>query len=389
MTTQEWLAKLIAFDTTSRHSNLALIECIQDWFNQHGMVSRLIKDPHEPKANLLGTLPARDGSLKSGLVLSGHTDVVPVDGQAWDTNPFEAVKKGDKIFGRGTCDMKGFLAVALALVPAFKALSLAYPVHFAFSYDEELGCRGAPLMISDLVQADIRPTACIVGEPTNMHPVIAHKGIQVFKVKLTGLAAHSSLTPKGCNAIEYAAQLICFIRQLANRLQNNPLDALFDVPFTSISTNMIRGGIAHNIIPAECEFDFEFRHLPQVEAREIIQTIETYIQQELLPAMRQEHPAANIEMINIAAAPSFESLNMSHIHQLSHRLCNAQDNRKVAYATEAGLFQRENIPTIVCGPGSIEQAHKANEFVTVDQLEQCETFLRTLVKKFVNNLSAQ
>jgi acetylornithine deacetylase len=382
MNTQQWLAKLIAFDTTSRHSNMALIEYVQSWFKQHGMHSRLTNDATEPKANLFGTLPAKDGSTTGGLVLSGHTDVVPVDGQAWDTNPFEAIEKDGKIYGRGACDMKGFLAVGLALLPTFKSLALPYPVHYALSYDEEVGCRGAPSMIYDLVHANIRPTACIVGEPTNMRPVIAHKGIQVFKVKLTGVAAHSSLTPKGCNAIEYAAQLICFIRQLATSLKNNPLDNLFDVPFTSVSANMIHGGIAHNIIPAQCEFEFEFRHLPQVEPRSIVEPIEKYIQQELLPAMRKENPAANIELINIAAAPSFESHHTSHIHQLSHQLCNEQDNHKVAYATEAGLFQRANIPTIVCGPGSIEQAHRANEFVAIEQLQQCEAFLLSLAQKF-------
>lgn len=379
MTTQEWLAKLIAFDTTSQHSNLALIEYVQAWFNQHGISSRIIKDPLEPKANLFGTLPANDDNIQGGLVLSGHTDVVPVAGQDWATNPFEAVKKDGKIFGRGACDMKGFIAVVLALIPEFKQLALPHPIHFALSYDEEIGCRGASFMINDIVNAGIQPAACIVGEPTNMRPVIAHKGIQVFKVTLTGLAAHSSLTPNGCNAIEYAAQLICFIRQLATRLQDNPLDALFDVPFTSISTNMIQGGNAHNIIPAQCEFTFEFRHLPNVDPHDIIQAIETYVKQELLPIMRLEHADANIEIINIAAAPSFESINTSRIHQLSHDLCNEQNSHKVAYATEAGLFQRANIPTIVCGPGSIEQAHRANEFVTIDQLEQCEKFLRSLV----------
>lgn len=379
MTTQEWLAKLIAFDTTSHHSNLALIESIQVWFKQHDIVARVTNDPREPKSNLFGTLPANDGSMRGGLVLSGHTDVVPVAGQSWETNPFEAVKKDGKIYGRGACDMKGFIAVVLALIPEFKKLALPHPIHFAFSYDEEVGCRGAASMINDFISTGIQPSACIVGEPTNMRPVIAHKGIQVFKVKLTGLAAHSSLTPKGCNAIEYAAQLICFIRQLATRLQDNPLDALFDVPFTSISTNMIRGGIAQNIIPAYCEFDFEFRHLPQVKPSDIIQPIEAYIKQELLPCMKKSYSDASIELINIATAPSFESKDTSPIYQLSHALCNEQHQHKVAYATEAGIFQQAAIPTIVCGPGSIEQAHRANEFVAIDQLAQCEDFLRRLV----------
>lgn len=380
MNTLEWLSRLIAFDTTSRHSNMELIACTQDWFAQHDMLTRLTRHPTEPKTNLFATLPAHNGSLDGGIILSGHTDVVPVDGQQWDTNPFSAVEKNGKIYGRGACDMKGFIAVALALVPEFRKRQLAHPVHFALSYDEEVGCQGAPLMIADLQAAGIKPAACIVGEPTEMRPVVAHKGIQCFRCRVRGHAAHSSLTPQGCNAIEYAAELICHIRSIADDLRKTgPFDEHFDVPFTSVSTNMINGGIAHNIIPAHCEFFFEFRHLPKIKPSEIIDRINAYVHDDLLPRMRRERESAEIEIDHLASAPAFESSETAAINQIARTISGNNDINKVAYATEAGLFQQAHIPTIVCGPGNIEQAHRANEFVAIAQLKQCEEFLQAIV----------
>src|SRR6185312_14886645 len=360
MNTQEWLSQLIQFDTTSRNSNFALIEYVQSWFINHHIETRLTCDPTNTKANLFATLPAHNGNKEGGIILSGHTDVVPVDGQEWNTNPFEATQADGKIYGRGACDMKGFLAVVLALVPEFKTLTLSRPVHFAFSYDEEVGCVGAPLMIADLLKAGIKPDACIVGEPTDMHPVIAHKGIQVFRCNVHGQAAHSSLTTQGCNAIEYAARLICYIRSLADEFKHSgPFDQHFDVPFTSVTTNMIHGGTAHNIIPAHCEFIFEFRHLAHVKPQTIIDKIQSYVRNELQPRMQSEQSNTRIEVDNIAAVPSFEASDDAAINQLVRALTGETDIRKVAYATEAGLFQQSHIPTIVCGPGNIEQAHRA------------------------------
>jgi acetylornithine deacetylase len=375
MTTLEWLAQLIAFDTTSRNSNMELIQCAKSWFAKHGLVTRITTHPFEAKANLLATLPGKNGNLQGGILFSGHTDVVPVDGQHWETNPFEAVKKNGRVYGRGTCDMKGFLAVLLALVPEFCKLELNYPLHFAFSYDEEIGCRGAPLLIADMQKAGIQPAFCIVGEPSEMRTVIAHKGIQSFHCKIEGKAAHSSLTPKGCNAIDYAAELICHIRKLANDLKKQgPFDQYFDVPFTTISTNMINGGIAHNIIPADCEFFFEFRHLPTVKPENIIGEINHYIENDLLPRMQQEYQNAKISIDHLASVPAFEAK-----HEI---ISKDSEIYKVAYATEAGLFQQANIPTIVMGPGSIEQAHCANEFVELEQLRKCEQILQELVRNF-------
>jgi acetylornithine deacetylase len=379
MNAQEWLSRLIAFDTTSRNSNLPLIDDVNNWFSHHHITTRLTYDPTQQKANLFATMPARDGNTQGGIILSGHTDVVPVDGQAWETNPFEAVQIEDKIMGRGTSDMKGFIAVVLALLPEFQKLSRREPIHFAFSYDEEVGCLGAPLLIADFQEIGIKPSACIVGEPTEMRPVVAHKGIQSFRCRIRGRAAHSSLTPQGCNAIEYAAKFINYLRDFADELRQGPVDAHFDVPFTSISTNMIHGGIANNIIPAECEFSFEFRHLPQVEPRHIINKITTYAEQELLPQMQREHAVTQIDIDAMGAVPSFESSPEAVIYKLARDITKETDIRKVAYATEAGLFQQVNIPTIICGPGSIEQAHRANEFVSLEQLEKCAVFLKRLV----------
>lgn len=383
MKTIEWLASLVACDTTSRHSNLQLINLVSNWMIQNQIPVRITYDETLQKANLLATIPAADGSFTGGIILSGHTDVVPVDNQAWETNPFEITEKKDKIFGRGTADMKGFLAVILAFVPKFKQLRLSKPIHLAFSYDEEVGCKGVPFLIKDMQAEGIAPAVCIVGEPTEMQPIVAHKGMQVYQCRFYGHSAHSSLTTQGCNAIDYAAQLINFLRNLAERFkQNGPFDQHYDVPFTTISTNIISGGTATNIIPALCDFNFEFRHLPQVSPKSVLDEIERYIQVELLPQMKKDYKDASIEIENIAGVPGFETDKQHLINKIMQILNPNLEPHKVAYATEAGLFQAAHIPTIVCGPGNIEQAHKANEFITLDQLNQCEDFLLKVVNLF-------
>lgn len=379
MNTQTWLSRLIAFDTVSRHSNLSLIAAVQEWLADHQIASRLIKDAVEPKANLFATIPAANGSVDGGIILSGHTDVVPVDGQTWDSDPFVAIERDGKLYGRGACDMKGFIAVALALIPYFRTLKLKKPIHFAFSYDEEIGCRGAPFMIDELKKMGLRPDACIVGEPTEMRPVVAHKGKQSFRCSVHGVAAHSSLTTKACNAIEHAAKLICFIREMADTYQQRgPYDSHYDVPFTTLTTNLIKGGNAYNTIPALCEFIFEFRNLPMDKPTEIHERIIRYIQDKLLPDMKREHPDADVVLDTIAAAPGLEISEEAALTKLLRQISGEQEILKVAYATEAGLFQEAAIPTIVCGPGSIEQAHRANEYVAMSQLAECERFLQQI-----------
>lgn len=377
-----WLSRLVSYDTTSHRSNLSLIHDVCAWLTSYDIESYLTYDASGEKANLIATIPGRGQDKKGGLMLSGHTDVVPVDGQTWKTNPFVATPIDDKIYGRGTCDMKGFLAVMLSLVPEFKKMALAKPIYLALSYDEEVGCHGAAKFIPELIKKNITPSACIVGEPTNMNLVSAHKGITVFHCVIQGFAAHSSLTPKGCNAIEYSAKLIAYIRSLADELkQNGPFDADFDVPFTSLSTNKIAGGIANNIVPEQCEFWFECRYLPQMSWQVVNEKIQYYIQHNLQPQMQKEYPQASITLQALASVPAFSADEKTSIICCAREIVADDKVHKVAYATEAGLFEKANIPTIICGPGSIEQAHKPDEFIMIDQLRQCENFLRLIAKK--------
>ena len=378
---REWLTTLVAFDTTSRNSNLALIECVRDALAALGVPATLIHAPSGGKANLFATLPAHDGGQQGGIVLSGHTDVVPVDGQVWDTDPFQLTERAGRLYGRGSCDMKGFIACALALVPEFLAMPRAQPLHLAFSYDEEVGCVGAPLLLEQLKLRGARFDGCVVGEPTSMRVVVAHKGIHLFRCRVHGKAAHSSLTPQGSNAIEHAARLICRIRDIADHFKaNGPYDEFFDVPYTTLTTNQIHGGIAVNTIADLCEFAYEFRNLPGMPMEHIQGQIEAYVRDELLPRMQHEYADARVEIQALASAPALEASEQAAITALVRALTGDRATRKVAFATEGGLLQNAGIPTVVCGPGSIEQAHKPNEFVEPAQLEACERFLRRLAQ---------
>lgn len=380
-----WIETLIGFDTTSRESNLNLIETVRDHLKHAGLDPVLTYDPAGRKANLFATVPARDGGTEGGIALSGHTDVVPVNGQNWDSDPFKVRIEDGKLYGRGACDMKGFIGTALALLPEMQGAALKRPLHFALSFDEEVGCVGAPYMIADLKRRGVRLDGCIVGEPTSMRPIIAHKGINAYKCCVRGHAAHSSLTPQGVNAIEYAARLICHIRDLADRMQSQgPFDAAFDVPFSTASTGLISGGIALNTVPALCEFTFEFRNLPGIDPQGIFEEVERYARAQLEPAMRKTHAQAGIEFSRIAAAPSFDASEQAAITQLVRALTADRDRRKVAYGTEAGLFEAAGVPSVVCGPGDIAQAHKANEFVSLDQLRAGESFLRKLIQSMTD-----
>ena len=375
---EAWLTKLVAFDTTSCNSNLPLIECVGNWLDQLQIPFTLSYNPTKTKANLFASLPTSDGSLKGGLIFSGHTDVVPVCGQVWDSNPFCAIKRDDRIYGRGTCDMKGFLAVVLSLIPEFQTNSRKYPLHLAFSYDEEVGCLGVPLLIADFQRKGIQPIACIVGEPTEMVPVVAHKGINSFRCRIHGHAVHSSLTPKGCNAIEYGARIICWLRDFAEQLKEKGFkDDLYDVPYTTLTCTMVSGGIAMNTIPPFLEFLFEFRNLPQDNPDQISQAIKDYISKYLIPEMQKESVDASVEIEPINCIPAFQTSEDIELIEIASK---GGSIKKVSYATEAGFFQKAGIPTIVCGPGRIMEAHKANEFVSLKQLDKCEKFLRMVVR---------
>jgi len=378
MNAVEWLSTLVAFDTTSRLSNLTLIKHIEKYLKKHNIASRVTFDITGEKANLFATIPGQDGNLQGGLILSGHTDVVPVEAQVWATDPFTAVIKNDRVYGRGTCDMKGFIAIVLSLIPTFLNLKLQKPLHFAFSYDEEVGCHGVRVLIDDMKKAGIKPAICIVGEPTLCEPIVAHKGIQVFRCRVHGKATHSSLTTKGCNAIHYAAKWIQWLAEFADQLKLQDQDKYFDVPFTTLTTNLISGGTANNIIPSFCEFFFEFRQLPQVDPKCIRQKIETYIREELLKEMRKIFKGAKVECEALAFVPSFES----KMDKKFVKMMGTTSIKKVSYATEAGLFQAADIPTIICGPGSIEEAHRPNEFISLQQIENYEKMLPEWVRAF-------
>ena len=381
MTSQDWLARLVAIDTTSRNTNLGLIETVRDDLRARGLGPWLSSNAEGTKANLFCTLPAQDGGTQGGIALSGHTDTVPVDGQDWSSDPFTLTERDGRLYARGSCDMKGFIACTMALVPEFLATPRAKPLHLALSYDEEIACIGAPLMLADLQQRGVKVDGAIVGEPTSMQPVVAHKGLNAWRCRVHGKAAHSSLTPQGCNAIEHAARLICHIRDLADRWRaQGPYDEDFDVPHSTITTNVISGGIAINTVPDLCSFNYDFRHLPGHDADGIQAEIRRYIDQELLPRMQREYDGARVELECGAAVAALNASEQAAITALVRALTEDRGVRKVAYGTEAGQFAQAGIPAVLCGPGSIEQAHKANEYVDVEQLAQCDRFLRRIAE---------
>ena len=383
MNSIEWLKHLIAFNTISSNSNLPLIHAVQEWFTFHKLESVIIPGETEDKANLLATIPAHDGSTKGGLVLSGHTDVVPVAGQMWEADPFVAVEKDGKIFGRGTCDMKGFIAVILSLVPELQKQKLLKPIHFSLTCDEEIGCIGVDYLVAYLQKMGIRPEGCIIGEPSSLRPIIGEKGRRLYHCQVQGKYGHSSAPSKGCNAIEYASRLITYISNLAQFVEKNgPFDADFDYPFTTISTNIISGGIATNVIPGTCEFVLELRYIEQFSLENFYNQIQQYIDSELIPEMRKNYEQATIHFDQTSDSPGFSAADNSSINQVVRLVTGITDRYKVSYATEAGAFQSASIPTIICGPGNIEQAHAANEFITIEQLHLCEKVLRNIITFF-------
>jgi len=375
----ETIARLLAFPTVSRDSNLALIEWARARLEALGARCRLTYDDGRTKANLFATLgPDAPG----GVLLSGHTDVVPVDGQAWDTDPFRAETVEGRLYGRGASDMKGFIGVALALAPEFLRRGLAQPLHFALSYDEEVGCIGVRRLIADLAKAGLRPDATIVGEPTNMRATVAHKGKHGYRCTVRGLACHSAYAPQGVNAIEAAAEVVAYLKGMARRFRDQgPHDPLFDVPHTTVHTGVIQGGTALNIVPKACSFDFEFRHLPGDDPVRLLEEVKRYAETVLLPEMQQVDAASGFGWDTISIMPGFDVSADSDPVRLALGLTNLRDIGKVSYGTEAALFQQAGLPAVVCGPGSIEQAHKPNEYVTLAQLGECEAFLRRLMDR--------
>jgi acetylornithine deacetylase len=376
------IKKWVSFSSVSRDSNLALIEWTRELLESQGIECRLIYDDSGKKANLWATLPAHDGESKTGgLVLSGHTDVVPVDGQPWNTDPFEAQIIGDKLYGRGVTDMKGFGATALMMVPELLKRKLKKPVHLAFSYDEEVGCIGVRRLIADMVDQGFRPAGCIVGEPTGMQVVIAHKGKHAYKTSVRGFEAHSSLTPQGVNAVEIACEFVGKLKAMHRKLEaEGPFDPVFDVPFTTIHAGVIAGGTALNIIPRDCDVTWEIRHHHLNSPVTLFSEAKEFADS-LLPAMQAVAPGTGITHHLNSVLPGFATDANSDIARLCFKCAevdSAMGAGKVSFGTEAALFHQVGVPTIVCGPGHIAQAHQPNEWVTLEQLAWCERFMRHL-----------
>jgi acetylornithine deacetylase len=371
------LASLVSFDTVSRNSNLDLIAWVEGYLDRLGVKHERVYDETGQKSNLWATLGPKD---VSGYILSGHTDVVPVDDQTWTDSPFKLTERDGKLFGRGSTDMKGYVACCLAAVPDMLDANLKKPLHLAFSYDEEVGCWGVRRMIPKIVEGVARPIACFVGEPTEMDVVIGHKGKRSFKVVVHGRTCHSSLAPLGVNAVEYAARVIAKIRDISDRLaKTGTRDDLYDIPFTTGHTGYLHGGTALNIVPDIATFEFEFRMIAQDKSGPLVQEVIDYAKNVLEPEMKAVAPEAGFDFQDRSEFAGLDTAADAEVTLLAKSLSARNSHSKVAYGTEGGLFSQAGIPTVVCGPGNIDQAHKADEFIRITELEKCGHFLDRLI----------
>jgi len=375
----EMFKKLVAFDTTSRNSNLELIHFVRDYLQGFGVSSELIHDEAQGKANLYATIGPDD---RPGVMLSGHTDVVPVDGQNWSTDPFSLIEKDGRCYGRGSCDMKGFIACTLSHLPKMVEQPLKTPIHLAFSYDEEIGCIGVRRLLDILQGRAIRPAMGIIGEPTVMRVINAHKGKQGWRVTVKGRAAHSAYPVEGVNAVEFAAELICHIRRVYQDIPDNgPIDPAYRVPHTTLHVGPIQGGRALNIVPDHCEFSFEVRHLPHETADHYFQRVMQYAREVLEPAMHAVDPETSISVQPLAGYPGLGTAADAEVVRFCQMLLDDErEPDKISFGSEAGLFSEQvDVPCVVCGPGSILQAHRPDEYVDVSQIQHCWTFIDRLV----------
>lgn len=371
------LRTLVGFDTTSRESNLQLIEFVRDYLAGFDVPCELIYNAERSKANLFASIGPAE---QPGIVLSGHTDVVPVDGQPWTVAPFELSEHDGKLFGRGTADMKGYIACVLALVPALVAAELRMPVHIALSYDEEVGCLGVRSLLAELQQRPVKPLLCIIGEPTELKPVLGHKGKLAMRCDVHGHPCHSAYAPLGVNAIEYAAELIGELGRIGQQLKApEQHDARFDPPYSTVQTGVISGGKALNIVPADCRFDFEIRALPSQDPTLVAQQLQAYAEQQVLPRMRAVSEHSAIRFSELSAYPGLATDAQSQAAELIAAFCGSREYGTVAFGTEGGLFDAAGIPTVVCGPGSMDQGHKPDEFVSRAQLDACDAMLQRML----------
>jgi acetylornithine deacetylase len=377
----EILERLVAFDTTSARSNLDLIEWIADYLARFGVTSARTA-ASAGKANLFATIgpPVSEKTGQGGVILSGHTDVVPVAGQEWHSDPFRLTERDSRLHGRGSADMKGFIALVLALVPRMTSRALRVPLHLAFTHDEETGCFGAPALIRALPTGMARPVLAIVGEPTSMQIANAQKGCSFFRTRITGHEGHSSAPDRGVNAIVAAAEMIAEIGRLHAEARSRARpDSGFDPPHSTLSVGTIAGGTAVNIIARECAFDWDLRTLPHEDAAALKARIDRFIAADLLPRMRAVFPQAAVETETIVAVPPLVPVTGSPAEALARRLTGTNTTTTVSFASEAGLYQEAGIPAIVCGPGSIDVAHKPDEFITRAELAEGQQFLDRLL----------
>ncbi len=375
-TTTEMLARLVGFDTTSRNSNLALIDFARTWLDAHAVPYRVSLDPTGTKANIHAIIGPH---VPGGIALSGHVDVVPVDGQAWSSDPFTLREADGRLYGRGSADMKGFVASCLAAVPALKARTLARPIHLFITYDEETDMGGARRLIDDLAESGLRPEFCIVGEPSLMQPILAHKGRLALRVTVRGLAGHSSEPGKGVNAIHAAAEAIAYIAAEQRRFAaKGPFVEGFDPPHTTPHVGTIGGGSILNIIPEHASFVMEWRCVPGDDPHAEVERLRRHVATHIEPAMKAIDPSCGFTLDVIDDIPGM-ALDAGHaLAALTKRLAGFNSAGKVSYGTEGGLYQAARIPTIVCGPGDIAQAHKPDEFLAISQLAACDAFILRL-----------
>lgn len=382
MTTAELLARLVSFDTTTRNTNLPLIEFVRRYLDAHGVPYRVSTDAAGQKANIHAIIGPQTAG---GVALSGHVDTVPVDGQAWSADPFTLRQAGGKLYARGACDMKGFVASCLAAVPDFLARKLIRPLHLFITYNEEVDFQGAIRLIEDLQESGLKPALCVVGEPSGMRPILAHKGKSDVRVLVRGLPGHSSVPAKGVNAVHAAGEAIAWVAAEARRLEREgPFEDGFDPPHTTIHVGTVQGGSILNIIPEHAEFMMEWRNVPSDDAGAALERMQAYTAGHIEPAMRAVHPDCGFRYELLVRMPH---LALSPDHELTavvKQLTGANAAGKVSYGTEGGYYQNTGIATIICGPGDIAQAHQPDEWVAQAQLDACDAFIRRLADRLLS-----
>ena len=379
------LTDLIGFKTVSGQDNSELINYCEKILNEIGASTFKVFDDDNKRVNLFGTLKANKPNGKKPIILSGHTDVVPVS-KGWSSDPFTATIKNDKLYGRGSCDMKGFIACTLAYAPIFKESNLDRDIHFCYTFDEETACIGAPLLIKELKKRDIKNGICIIGEPTKMKIIDAHKGMNEYTIHFGGLAGHSSKPHLGVSAVEYASRYVNKLLEIREELKKRgPKDCIFDPPHSTLSIGGIKGGIAHNVIADKCSVEWETRPVTKADAEFVTNEIDKFANETLLPEMQKVFPQSFIKKEVIGEVVGFDRLDQSEACEFVSSITGDNSREVVSFGTEAGLFQELGISTVVCGPGSIEQAHKIDEFIELNEMKKCLKFLEGVKSKSTLN----